>query len=548
MSITEDHAPAAEAEGSPPPKSGYRRAIPVTDDVRNHCHIYLDEQIYSTALTLLNDLVVTGASHPDCGNRPVVAPDPHHIELASALLIHPRPTSQEVVNIAYPSRAIIFLRNVLSISGPLNANLGEAFSFSSLGSSRKSRGSRNVIKYEDGSSGSDTEDKQEHINGIIANNGRIRRCAKDFWHMVGWAFNCSVRYPRRWKVWKVWLDYMLDVLDADWAEREKQDQARPCAEGDDENNEESWELRRQSLLVKYLSDAVDKSHAMKRVVRSAFADGDAESLKDFPEIFPNETKQPKYQSGQKRKRDDPTGKMFGTHDEEDEAEFESEGTPESSQDDGADGNMSGEAWLGDMDSVALRQRVVMLLSRVSAYLPDCFASVFDVYDEIYQCAIRLPLPAFALFMSTAESSQLPQVVFVSLAQLLLLRLLPMSAPRPQTIEGRNSDDVTQLILERCFLPFAASSASVFDNARVSILAENFLRVLVQTGGCEYTPVLIAAVEKGILAREAKIGGDKRRKESGTRSKVDEEEVFWLKASGQRMRCQIAVLKRMTEAD
>lgn len=185
---------------------------------------------------------------------------------------------------------------------------------------------------------------------------------------------------------------------------------------------------------------------------------------------------------------------------------------------------------------------------MSAYLPDCFASVFDVYDEIYQCAIRLPLPAFALFMSTAESSQLPQVVFVSLAQLLLLRLLPMSAPRPQTIEGRNSDDVTQLILERCFLPFAASSASVFDNARVSILAENFLRVLVQTGGCEYTPVLIAAVEKGILAREAKIGGDKRRKESGTRSKVDEEEVFWLKASGQRMRCQIAVLKRMTEAD
>merc|ERR1711939_999412 len=142
---------------------------------------------------------------------------------------------------------------------------------------------------EDGSSCSDTEDKQEHVNGIIANNGRLRRCARDFWHVVGWAFNCSVRYPRRWTVWKVWLDYMLDVLEHDWTQREQEDLAE----------EDCWNLRRQSLIVKYLADAVDKSYAMKRIVRSAFADANAESLKDFPEIFPNETKKLSY--GQKRK-------------------------------------------------------------------------------------------------------------------------------------------------------------------------------------------------------------------------------------------------------
>merc|ERR1712225_188885 len=89
-------------------------------------------------------------------------------------------------------------------------------------------------------------------------------------------------------------------------------------------------------------------------------------------------------------------------------------------------------------------------------------------------------------MSTANSSQMPSFVFVTLAQLLLIRLLPLSAPRPQTIEDRNDDGVTQLMLERCFLPFASSNSTVADNARVSILAENFFRSLVRAGGCEYT--------------------------------------------------------------
>ncbi|PVH71154.1 hypothetical protein DL98DRAFT_435703 [Cadophora sp. DSE1049] len=529
MSITEDSTPTAD--NSAPPKPVYRRSVPVSAEVKEHCHIYLDEQIYSTALTLLNDLVVTGAAHPEHQDRPIVAPDPHHIELACALLIHPRPTSQEVSNVSLPSQAILFLRNVLINLGPRNANLGEAFSFSPLISSRKSRSSR--IRYEDGSSGSDTEDKQEHVNGIIANNGRIRRCARDFWHMVGWAFNCSVKYPRRWKVWKVWLDYMLDVLEDDWMEREQEDLAE----------EDFWKLRRQSLIVKYLADAVDKSYAMKRIVRSAFADGDAESLKDFPEVFPNETKKPRY--GQKRKRDDPLGNMFGSYDNEDEAEFESDGSPESSQEGDENENMSGEDWLGDMDSVALRQRVIMLLSRVSAYLADCFANCGDVYDEIYQCTVRLPLPAFTRFMSTADSSQMPSFVFVTLAQLLLVRLLPLSAPRPQTVEDRNDDGVTQPMLERCFLPFASSNSSVADNARVSILAENFFRSLVRTGGCEYTQSLKAAVDKGILARENKIKGDRRKKESHARNKAEEGDVFALKASGQRMRCLLALLKQDT---
>ncbi|CZT46170.1 uncharacterized protein RSE6_06564 [Rhynchosporium secalis] len=537
MSIADDDILPA-AEGAQSPRYAYHEAVPVNVEVKDHCHIYLDEQIYSTALTLINDLVVTGASHPNHKTRPAVAPDSHHIELTSALLLHPRPTSQKAQNLVIPSRAITILRNALLILGPRNANLKEALSFSPIVGSSKPRRSRKPIKYEDGSSASDTEDKQEHINGVVANSGRTRRCAKDFWHTVGWAFNCSVVCPKRWKVWKVWLDYMLDALEADWADRQKSDESK------NSDNEECWEQRRQSLLVKYLAHAVGQSYAMKRIVRSAFADGGAESLKDFPEVFPNETKRPKYYSGQKRKRDDLKGKPFGNHDDEDEAEFESDDTSDSSQDVAGDDTMSGEIWSGGMDSMPLRQRVVMLLSRVSYFIPDCFANLQGVYDEIYQCTVRLPLQTFILFMSTTESSRLPRDIFVSLAQLLLARLLPPSAPSPHTIEDRDDDGMTQMMLEKCFLPFAASNISVTDNGRVSILVENFLRILVKAGVCRYTSSLKTAVEKGIMARENKaMKVDKRKRESDTRGKADEGDISMLKASGYRMRCLITVLKR-----
>ena len=359
-----------------------------------------------TALALLNDLVVTGAAHPVHRDRPTVVPDPHHIELACALLVHPRPTSQEAANLSLPSQSILFLRNVLINLGPRNANLSEAFSFSPLTSTRKSRSSR--IRYEDGSSCSDTEDKQEHVNGIIANNGRLRRCARDFWHVVGWAFNCSVRYPRRWTVWKVWLDYMLDVLEHDWTQREQEDLAE----------EDCWNLRRQSLIVKYLADAVDKSYAMKRIVRSAFADANAESLKDFPEIFPNETKKLSY--GQKRKRDDPLGKMFGSYDDEDEAEFESDGSSQSSQDGDENEIMSGEDWLGDMDTMALRQRVIMLVGNVQILLaPPISMLILSSYHEFpLTCPNALPTvvtstmrytnaPSGFLYLRSLSSCQQP---------------------------------------------------------------------------------------------------------------------------------------------
>jgi hypothetical protein len=269
------------------------------------------------------------------------------------LLVHPRYTTQASQNerAELTSRCISFLRSILSNLGPLNANLAEAFSLSDP----RSRGSRRRYGGDDTSS-DDDEEEYAKLKGIVANQGRIRRCATDFWHIVGWSFNCSVVHRKRWKYWKVWLDYMLDVLDADWKEREAQDE-------EDLAPEDIFKLRRSCMLVKYLSDVRGRSSALKKVVGSIFVDGGSEDLRAYPEIFTNETLEIKAQNGQKRKREDDFDHKFGDYnDEEDDLEYDS-GTPAPSQEtDDENGSSAPDSWMGGPESIALRQRVLVLVS------------------------------------------------------------------------------------------------------------------------------------------------------------------------------------------
>lgn len=237
----------------------------------------------------------------------------------------------------------------------MNANLAEAFSFTYSG-----RGSRR--RYGEDTSGDDDEEEYEKLNGIVANQGRIRRCAQDFWHIVGWAFNCSVVHRKRWKYWKIWLDYMLNVLDADWKEREAQDEKdlqRNSAQKD------PFKLRRNCMLVKYLSEVKGRSSRLRRVVGAIFVDGGCEDLRAYPEIFTNETLEPKRQNGQKRKREDDSEHKFGDYnDGEDDLELDS-GSPAPSQDtDDGNGTPAPDPWMGGPESIALRQRVLVLVSGI----------------------------------------------------------------------------------------------------------------------------------------------------------------------------------------
>jgi hypothetical protein len=158
------------------------------------------------------------------------------------------------------------------------------------------------------------------------------------------------------------------------------------------------------------------------------------------------------------------------------------------------------------------------------------------------------LQAFSHFVSPSNSSNFPVAVYVSLCQLLLLRLLPNNAPRPQSVSNRDNDDLSQDILERCLLPFPANTSSVEDNAKVSILVENLFRLFLKTCECYHTPSLDTAIEKGILARETKAKGDKRRKGNGAKSKREDSDLVWLKASGERLRSLLSLVERKSTDD
>ena len=185
---------------------------------------------------------------------------------------------------------------------------------------------------------------------------------------------------------------------------------------------------------------------------------------------------------------------------------------------------------------------------MAAFLPESFVNCRDLYEAIYTYMRPLPLPVFSRLMSPSNSSHYPVFVFVSLSQLLLCRMLPNTTPRPQSIAHRENDDISQEILERCFLPFSANTSSTEDNAKVSLLVESLFRLLLKSRPVYHTPSLDEAIELGILAREAKSKTDRRRRETGAKSKHEEESWMWLKASGERLRSLLAWVEQRNYSD
>lgn len=113
-------------------------------------------------------------------------------------------------------------------------------------------------------------------------------------------------------------------------------------------------------------------------------------------------------------------------------------------------------------------------------------------------------------------------------------------------EGANNDGLTQDILEQCYLPFPATTSSASDNAKVSILVESLLRLLVREKLTFHASSLDTAIEDGIKARESKIKGDKKKKDSATRRK-DENDIMTLSGSGQRLRSLLSWIKQQDNA-
>ena len=452
-------------------------------------------------------------------------PPSSHLSLISTLALHPSFTTRAKTPdlLVSSNLALKYLRLLNKTVGPVNANISSAYAYnSSTASSRRSGGSRRRI----GGSESPEKDDSETVHIDLANTEGLWSRANDFWHVVGWAFNCSIAYKKRWERYQLWLNYIIDVLEDDW-------EVRSDAE------------RSESLIIRYIDLEGLVSSIEKRIVRAIFAEGSARSLAEFPEIWKNESRERK-SAGDAPAIKKPTAKISIEEDNYgdylsssssnlDEEDFSAKPEPSPPRSGTTESSIDGALLLGGHEALTLRTRLLALLARVSIANPTHAPPLLTLYD-LYLTQIRpLPLPTFSLFLSPPSLSLFTPAAASSLTQYIARTLVESAAPPPPV------DDLSQEVMEECYLPFAANTRSVGDNARFSLCVEALVRLYDGFLGLEWRRSLEQAADRGIRAREEKgkrMGG--RKGEAGQEGGMGDREV--LRASGVRLRAIVAMAR------
>ena len=470
------------------------RALPY--ELQEHCLIYLEEGLFSQALNLLTSLLIYGSASSN--PLPAFLPPPQYLGLIATLTVHPTLTTRanSLDRIQAANLALRYLRLLLRHAGPVNGTFGDAFAFNSPNhSSRRGGGGRRRTT---GEGANPASENNEGIGIDLANAGSLWARTEDFWQVVGWCFNCSILHKRRWERWNAWLTFMIELLEVDWETREH-------GEGD--------ESKEKSLIMKYINSEILTSGRQRKILRAIFADGRTKSVAEFGELWQKETKELKKDTEVKKaEKIDIEADNYGDYmDDEEDEELEDSSDDSSSAEEpashsqGSIPNVADD--LGGMDSINLRLRLLSLLSKVSAVLPNDFTDLNTLYDNFLDHIRALSIPTFFLVISPTTLRVFAPAAASSLSQYILRSLIAASAPLPP------NDTLSQDVFEKSYLPYPANTSSIADNTRVSLCVETLLRLLDYHVGLAWTPGLQEAAEAGIKARAAK--AKKKQNKRGT---------------------------------
>lgn len=186
---------------------------------------------------------------------------------------------------------------------------------------------------------------------------------------------------------------------------------------------------------------------------------------------------------------------------------------------------------GGMDALVLRQRWLTLLSSVTFH--KCYIPIEDLFHEYQETILRFSISSFVLFTNTLIPADIQYRS--SLNQLILATIISSRSPTPRKGE---SDELTVVKIVERYLPFPANTNGVIDNAKVAVLLESMLRMLITEVGVQWSEELEKAVETGIGARAAKAAGSGRRVD---RDKEREARWVWYGAE-ERLRAMVKTLK------
>ncbi|PYI12293.1 hypothetical protein BO78DRAFT_356177 [Aspergillus sclerotiicarbonarius CBS 121057] len=561
----------------------YRPAKPVPFELAQHAAIFFEERLYTQALDFLLNILISGT----VASAPAFTPPVQQLAVAATLLVHPSTTTRAKTTEEEeaPQAALRLLRLTNTLVGPVSSKLGVAFTFNHFDAPRHTR--RRPAEEVPAPAGLSSEDTKP-LNLDLGQSHSIWSSAEDFWHAVGWAFNCSVLHRTRWARWQIWLELMCDVLESDWNERLRQQrEAKPSDtsspkpapitsptktrskkkhKGKGQDEDPSRQILKDSLIFRYISGASATYGRNRRIVRSIFADGGSTSRNEFREVFHNELKHAKTDSSNSKKRSAQVNideEEFGDYltdddeiEEEDENDEEEESyapvalgpginTPRGPYGGSAPSSriivpieqiptkhipyMHGDVgFFGGMRSLSLRQRLLYLLSTVSQSLPDDFTSLEDLYHLFAENIRHLPLPVFQAFISPSTLPYFSPAAKTTLCEFLLFRMRETVAP------DTDEEYLNQDKLERCFLPYMASTTSLADNAKISITLEALIVLLADSNMLRVTPKLHTAVVQGTQRRIHRSRGEARKSGQEAMQWADDIEQTWLLESGERL--------------
>jgi hypothetical protein len=326
-----------------------------------HTDIIIDASGYDFLHSLL--AAGTSISTPAQPYIGFVAP-PAYLALASSLVVYPKITTRTHSKDARKGAdaALRYLRCIHNtLDGPAYPTIRKALSFNKEHSRRRARGHRSTTASPSPRLGEDVE----LVAGDAANTESLWTQAEDFWHIVGWAFNCSISHKKRWARWKLWLDIMLDFLVTDW---------EFCVRRSKEDDADREAILKESLIWSYIVFDAGSVNRMvrRRIVKAILASASVDSLKEYPEIWEKETKGPKrkkHNEQQAREVDFETGDMADYEsdndmpdaqgDDPDDNEFEGS----TGADDQDDDLLNAVDQLGGIEAIELRQQFIALVSQ-----------------------------------------------------------------------------------------------------------------------------------------------------------------------------------------
>ncbi|PWY76753.1 hypothetical protein BO83DRAFT_335101, partial [Aspergillus eucalypticola CBS 122712] len=554
----------------------HRPAKPIPFELAQHAAIFFEERLYTQAINFLLNILTSGT----VASAPVYTPPVQQLALAATLLIHPSTTTRAKTTEEEeaPLAALRLLRLTNTLVGPISSKLNVAFSFNLPDFPRHTR--RRPVAENIPPSSDLSSDDTKPLNLDLSQSFSLWSNAEDFWHVVGWAFNCSVRHRPRWTWWQVWLEYMCDVLESDWNERFRQykeahtgntisEQGPPPSpkksrrKKTHHDDDPALQILRESLIFRYIHGASTTYGPYRRIVRSIFADGGSTSRNEFREVFDNELKYAKAHTPTSRKRsaqvnidENEFGDYLTDDDPIEDGEYDDENKNINETDANSDEEvfssvsttsstgarvpieelptrhipyMHGDVgFYGGMRSLGLRQRLLQFLSTVSQYLPDDFIPLEDLYHLYAENIRHLPLPVFQAFISPSTLPYLSGPAKTTLCEFLLFRMRETAAP------DTDEEYLNQAKLEQCFLPYAASTKFIADNTKISIILESLIILLADNGMLSVTKSLREAVHKGVNRRFDRSEYQSRKHAQEAYRWADDIERAWLEESAERL--------------